>query len=770
MKANRLTRWTALLLCGLMFFGGCSGIHPKTPQEQSGIGKGSEPVTATEIPSVSGTDAESVGPSGPAIHPDDVMVLTAADLRADKEHEAAVTVDIVCQLTAEKMTAARIRSQITDIRNLGITRVYLILCSPGYPLMSGGEITATNPGLTSSRLTESLRALDGDPNRIYIETCHALGMEAIAVIKPYEGGGGVSVPAGRSIAGTVSGFGNAAQTVTVGGERVFFDDFIAEHPELRVRRRADGAASVSAAVTSMEWYWYGDGVPSSVTQLNASAVNRPALWVSTDNGSYRLYEDFTYRYDLVTNFPITDPNGETVMTRTCLRLTLTISGLTEDEKYLACSLRDDSAIMKNALYTRPYSMARLYRGEEQLPSTLGYYVRKPYSADATPETFAYGAYTAPVSGTVLSGVRVENGKAVGVYPQGSDASGAEAFTEWGFEFEYVYTSAVNNGMKFPLIALAVGKNEYVQGLLCEGYSEVRDYWLSQVETALAYGADGIDIRPDGHSSMVSDWYYYGYNEPIAEEYLRRYGTELASEPVNATTARRIMEIRGDFYTRFLEQAAELTHNAGKLFLAHFFATSFSGAEGTPLPMGQNANEAAQWKMPKILLNDYKKIVDFCDEIVYKDYFSQYYAAGDWAVGERLTSYIRSTGKPVWIHCYVQQSPQQLNAHFFENFAQSGMYGVTLYEIVPSFDYTAASGQLAAIRDPIPWRISILGRISGIAAGTTARELIAMLGMIGSNAVVDPDGNSVPLDTVLTGEHRLCLNQTTMLPLQISPAD
>lgn len=760
-------RTFAFFIACLLLLGGCTA-GTNDPIEPNGSETSMNKTVSKETSEE--THGTTQPTAGATIRAEDTVVITSETLRAlqtSSGKNASVTIDIVCQLNAEKMTAAKIRAQITEIKNLGVTRVYLIMCSPSYPLMSGADITATNPGLTSSRLTESLRALGDDPNKVYIEACHALGLEAIAIIKPYEGGGGVSVPEGKTIDGTVSEYGSATLPATVGGSRAFMDTFISEHPEMRVARKAGSGQNLSATITGMEIYYYGGTIPSDLTVLNTAAANQPTLWVSRDNGSYTVAENVTYRYDVVKNYQITDANGLPLMKQNCIRLTITVNGLTAADKYIACSLRDDNYLMVNSFWSRPYSMAKLLGGSGEIPSTLGYYVRKPYSAAATPETFAYGAYATPVAGTALSGIRVSGGKAVGVYPSESTASGAENFTQWGFEFEYVYTSAVVNGFRSPLIALAVGKNEYVQGLLCEAYPEVRAYWLGQVEQALDYGADGIDIRPDGHSAMVSDWFYYGYNAPVAASYLATYGKALSDEPVNEQTARRVMEIRGSFYARFLESAATLTHERGKRFLCHFFATSFGGEEGSELPMGSGSNEAAQWKMPKILLNDYKKIVDFCDEIVYKDYYTQYFVSSDWSLGERLTNYIRSQNKPIWIHCYVQQS-NQLNNHFFENFLASGREGVILYEIVPTFNYEEAKTYLNTyIQSKPAWEISVLGRISGIPKGTTARGLIAMLNLLGENAVVDAGGNSVPLDTVLTADMRLCLNKTAYYKFQIN---
>lgn len=708
-----------------------------------------------------------------SMQPDDTVMIDAADvvnytaedirrLQTESGKQAAVAIDIVCQLCSANFRKSDVRSIMVNIRNLGIRRVYLIMCSPGYPVMAGGMITAIRTGLASTDVVTALNQLGEDPNKVFIEMCHEYGLEAIAVIKPYEGGGGVTIPEGTTLEGVASEYSPTAAPEAVGGCRAFVDSFIAEHPEMRVQRKPGTGEDAAGPVTAMEIYYQIGSDTTDLAAANRDAANAPTVWVSQDNAGYSVWEDITWEYTLAEQYPICDANGVLLFNRDCVRLRIEINGLPASYDYVACSLSDQNFLMNADYWCRPYSMARLWSGSDELPSTLGYYVRTPYDSNATPETMIWGSYGSPVSPTDLKGVRVESdGSVTGVYKDGVAPTGAEEFYNWGFEYEFVYTSAVTNGFLSPVIALGVGKNEYVQGLLCEGYEEVRDYWLEQVRTALSYGADGIDIRWDGHSAMVSDYYYYGYNQPIADEYERQYGVALADEPVNTQTATRVMSIRGEFFLQFLEAASELTHASGAIFLSHFFATSYTDDIGSDsYEPSTAANHVAQWKMPKIIVRDYRKVIDLCDEIVYKDYFTKYYPASDQSLGQILTDCAHSQGKRIWIHCYVQQNPQQLNAHYLENFVESQADGMILYEITESYDYGTTAQFLGDWIDGDPaYSFSIMGRISGISQGTTAGELIGALCMLGSNVVVDAEGRSVPLDTVLTGDMRLCLNGT-----------
>ncbi len=756
--SKRSLRWSILLLALLMLLGGCkSQDQMEEPQ-----------TTATQ------TEEEMNSENNILIKAEDVVNYTAEQIRAMETtsgKEAAVTIDVVCMLCSDNFQRSDVRSIMRSIRNAGIRRVYMIMCSPSYPVMSGGMITAIETGLAGTDVVRALRNLKEDPNKVFIEVCHEFGLEAIAVIKPYEGGGGVTIPEGTTLDAVASEFCETFAPETVGGHRAFIDRFIAKHPEMRVKRKAGTGETAKGPVKAMEiYYQIGSDHPDPAVE-NGKEINAPTVWVSRDNATYEIWKKASWAYDLVNNYAITDPNGIVTSRKNCVRLRVELQDLPEEYGYVACSLSEQSFIMaKGDYWCRPYSMTKLYGADGELPSTLGYYVRTPYDQNATPETMKWGAYGSPADPTKLKGIRVDaSGAAVGVYKDGSADNGAHEFYQWGFEYEFVYTSAVVSGFMSPVIALGVGKNEFVQGTLCEAYEEVRAYWLEQVEAALSYGADGIDIRWDGHSSMVSDYYYYGYNEPIAAEYLKQYGKRLEDEPVNTQTATRVMSIRGEFFVKFLEEASALAHSKGAIFLSHFFATSYTSdiASDSYVPSA-SANQAAQWKMPKIIVRDYQKVIDLCDEIVYKDYFSVAYSLSDQRLGRVLTEYARSKGKKIWVHCYVQQNGGMLSDGFMENFLSSeAADGVILYEIVESYDYGETAQMLKKHVDNREiYQISAMDRISGIPQGTTAGELIERMGMLGSCVVVDASGASVSLSTPLAKDMKLCLNGTIYFNLSL----
>lgn len=65
------------------------------------------------------------------------------------------------------------------------------------------------------------------------------------------------------------------------------------------------------------------------------------------------------------------------------------------------------------------------------------------------------------------------------------------------------------------------------------------------------GVDGLDFRVENHSTHVDEWWAYGFNEPIVDEYKRRYGVNILKEPFDRG---KLAHLRGEYYTQFLRDA------------------------------------------------------------------------------------------------------------------------------------------------------------------------------------------------------------------------
>ena len=122
-----------------------------------------------------------------------------------------------------------------------------------------------------------------------------------------------------------------------------------------------------------------------------------------------------------------------------------------------------------------------------------------------------------------------------------------------------------------MIAVAKGRNEYFAGALCEAYPEVQSHWMSWVGECIAAGVDGVDFRVANHSCWTDTPDIYGFNEPVAKEYRRRYGVDPNVGPYEPEL---IGALRGEFYDQFLRTARERLSAAGKRMQLHLEVESF----------------------------------------------------------------------------------------------------------------------------------------------------------------------------------------------------
>ena len=218
------------------------------------------------------------------------------------------------------------------------------------------------------------------------------------------------------------------------------------------------------------------------------------------------------------------------------------------------------------------------------------------------------------------------------------------FDQWGFEFDW-YGGGIWFGEGWhneSVYGIGRGKIMTMKGTHCEAYPEVRDYWLDQIETLIAMGYDGVDIRLQNHSGMVSDIASFGFNPPLIERYRESYGTDPTGEEFDPL---KMMAVRGQFFQEFLEDAAALLHQNGRTLQIHL-----RHAHQEPR-FSADFNELGFWAMPKIWLEDWKGVVDLADEVTIKDY---YWGKYDPDKAREIKEYARSKGKPVWIHNYIGQ--------------------------------------------------------------------------------------------------------------------
>ena len=254
------------------------------------------------------------------------------------------------------------------------------------------------------------------------------------------------------------------------------------------------------------------------------------IYVSEDNGKFELFKanpkfDCEYVHESILDangIPISDNDLE------CQSIIMRDINIPKEKKYIAVKIKHDGE-----LFTIPNSMIKIYCNGTLLPSTYSTHIRQPAEPEKGFDDYNWGSEINPKQYNNTS----------------EDAD--KLFQNMGFEFDWHGSGFWGDGWSnSPYIAIAKGKLEYMKGTLCEAYPEVRKYWLDEIDRLLEMGYNGIDIRLQNHSGMVSDFCSYGYNEPIRDKYLEQYGADInivEGDPL------KIMKIRGDFFLEFFKR-------------------------------------------------------------------------------------------------------------------------------------------------------------------------------------------------------------------------
>lgn len=567
----------------------------------------------------------------------------------------APVVDIFPQICVSHHDDARVDEEMRLLKEFGFDRVYFVLCNPGFPMFSNPWLSLQPPGVASENHSfQSLVSL-GYPNFAYLHACHRHGMEAFAVMKPYECGGGSSVPHGAKLPL------DPVRYETIGGERIGFDNLIGSRPDLRVKRRPipDYERLVSQPVIGMTASFCVDPIaevdyPGYSNADPDELSTRFHLYASRDNGHYeKVTGDFkcSGRFD---SLALSDPNGRELSGGPKRCFTLEFSNLTlpAEVNYLALVIERGGE-----LRSIPQTMITLWGADGEIPVTLSEHVRRGGNEGEAKKSSverSWGMEQSPKQ------VAAEDIDAV-----------ARAFAEWGFEFEWLGTGFGSYWKGHSVYGIAKGKLKYMKGTPCEACPEVQDYWLDWADKCVEMGFDGIDFRLQNHSGMVSDYANYGFNEEIVERYRETYGEDMFA---GSPDALRVMAVRGMFFTEFLEAAAERLHRSDRKVQIHLRHCHEFPKDSHLL------NQLGFWAMPKVWYENWRHLIDLSDEVTIKDYFHNHYQAGN---ASGIKAYAAGQGKRVWVHCYIAQG-LELNSDFFAAVENDDLVGgVLLYETTHS---------------------------------------------------------------------------------------
>lgn len=685
---------------------------------------------------------------------------------------------------------SKIESLIRDLKNLGFTKVYFVVLPDNIPSIGWGLNKAVPDGMSYQYWDSAMKNTNNNINKAFADACHKYGMKAIAIYKPYENGGGTSFPSSKTTA--YASFVKNRKTVpTIGGNRSYFSTLVANNPEYRLKRKynATEVANSKLAINKVTMSFYYNNTNNAnddrisnidLNVLNNNTENKPTLWISKDNGQYYIYNDFTYSYTRQNSYTIKDVNGfNTNITKPIITLSLNIKNLDQSYRYIAVSFSSNHYFQKNQVAlnngyaTYPHSMIQLYNGDTKIPTSVAYYVRSVNNQNDTVSSHKWGDEATPVTASHLKGIDVTSYNNDGsvnsidyIYKDKKSNNYAQNFYKWGFEFQYKDSNvSVTMGLNSPVYGIAAGKDEYVQSLVCEGYSGVREYWLNEVKELLKY-YDGIDIRTTTHSGNVPDYAYYGYNDPIAQRYYEKYKVTLDSENVNYVVTRRISEIRGEFFLQFLQNASKYAKSQSKEFATDFYVSSYETynyQDVTTYRLKEEKNQFYYWFNSKMILQYWKEAINASDYIIYKDIFDGLYNEN---IGTQFLNYTHSKNKDVLIHCYTTQGNNNCTKEFFDDADKSNIDGILVYEVVPWTKYNELLNNLKSVRSNPPKYQITSNTITGVEKNTTVINFIKNLNMAGTFEVLGTDGKPISKSSYITNNMTLVINDKDKYTIKV----
>lgn len=285
------------------------------------------------------------------------------------------------------------------------------------------------------------------------------------------------------------------------------------------------------------------------------SVSDLRIFVSSDNATYQEYSGPITRSEVVENYPVWEhtssggrPTGEVKRS-----LVMRLDGLEIASRYVVLSVDSRAGSFTNTLVNLLHVFGPA--GEQRL-LTYG--------------TFARG----------------------GTYQLTENVSAAfkgASFERFGIQFDvakgtppavYCDFDSISAPWSFDsdegLLAFAAGKDDGTIAALSPSYPESRQWWLTWVEACLAAGADGIEIRVRNHHAHLT-WGEFGFEAPIRDEFLARYGVDLWTTDDFDRVA--WSHLRGEGYTHFLREAKDCALFYGKPMGVHFSPTNFPSIDG-----------------------------------------------------------------------------------------------------------------------------------------------------------------------------------------------
>jgi len=443
--------------------------------------------------------------------------------RSGRPFQLQATYDFPDEIRNGPYDPDAIRHEFRVLKDAGVGRIYWI----DYPHLAKrlgpqSELHGVGAEGDCAHVAATMEAFGSDPLAPCARIAHEQGLEFFTVIKPYD----LACRGTRPLTdGRFEDFPRA-----LGGYVVTADPFIRAHPECSFRRNPAWSVPATGPVTEVVLWSDNDGPL-------AFDVGGVRLLASDDNVTYTPCDGASIRQEVLER-PRTEwtpagrrPTGPVERVRA-----IRIGGLRLDARYLAVQLPAAAAAAPSGAEAcwpcdagnPPFLLVEVRSGGRELPVTVAGMVR---GDDFRGGGFEFGRNAAPA--------------------RWSDCSE-------GIELR---RALVPGGV----LGLAVGRDEYLLGMLEPGFDQVRQYWLDEyVSRAIGAGADGVDVRI-AHHHTCDEWLAYAWAEPVLRAFRERLGRDPRPERPDYEAARRI---RGEFHTQFLRQAKALLAAAGRKLEHH----------------------------------------------------------------------------------------------------------------------------------------------------------------------------------------------------------
>jgi hypothetical protein len=98
--------------------------------------------------------------------------------------------------------------------------------------------------------------------------------------------------------------------------------------------------------------------------------------------------------------------------------------------------------------------------------------------------------------------------------------------------------------------------------------------MDQIKEFIDAGVDGVEFRWSAHQDSIEQD-AYGFNQPVVDEYKKRYGVDPLTEQFDKVKWRRL---HGEYYTQFLREARDLLKQHGRKMMVDVKPNNHSNPE------------------------------------------------------------------------------------------------------------------------------------------------------------------------------------------------